>query len=432
MKPINFPERIIWYSIIGTYGFYLIGGLYIVGSAIGWILLIYLCKKLWNQTQTTPPEERIDIPFMIWLWLGAMIVMELALIVGHFNFDLSTSLLIKSSIGWAKGWALLAVFPVAGLLKIRPQLLWRAACIVCFQTLVFSPVFFLAYFLHLPEMPYVSPLRIVGGPSDEFFAFRLYEIDPSNMLPRWRLFTPWAPALGFMANIYFFMALQETNKKWRWIGIVGSIFMCIISASRLALLSITIVFLVTKVLTNLARPFVLIALGFGSFITSLITTSLFNSYEAFQQKFADARPESSRVRETLAKIALYRSWNEAFLWGHGVVEQGPHLVEYMPIGSHHTWYGLLFVKGFVGALALAFALLSSFLYLLVIAQKSETAKVAFSIILILFFYTFGENLEILSYLYWPGLVIMGMAFKGEDLTHISPSNHKGHNIYLES
>jgi hypothetical protein len=226
-----------------------------------------------------------------------------------------------------------------------------------------------------------------------------------------------------MANVYFFMALQETNKKWRWIGIVGSIFMCVISASRLALLSITVVFLLTWVLTNLARPLVLIALGFGSFIGSLIITTIFKSYETFQQKFTDARPDSSRVRQTLAQIALERSWNEAPVWGHGVVEQGPHLVEYMPIGSHHTWYGLLFVKGFVGVFALAFPMLCSFLDLLVKAQKSDTAKVGLSMILILFLYTFGENLEILSYLYWPGLVIMGMAFKGEVQTSIYPSRH---------
>ncbi len=423
MKPINFPERIIWYSIIGTYGFYLIGGLYIVGSVIGWVLFIYLCKKLWNQTPATPIHEKITIPLMVWVWIAGMLIMELALVIGHYNFDLNASLVIKSSIGWAKGWALLAIFPLVGVLKIRPQLLWRAACVVCFQTLIFSPIFILAYFLHLPEMPYVSPLRIVGGPSDEFFAFRLYEIDPSNALPRWRLFTPWAPALGFIANVYFFMALQEANKKWRWMGIMGSIFMCVISASRLALLSIIVVFVVTKLLTNLSRPMVLIGLGFGSFVMSLITSSIFNSYETFQQKFSDARPDSSRVRNTLAKIALDRSLKEAPIWGHGVVEQGPHLVEYMPIGSHHTWYGLFFVKGFLGIIALALPMLFSFGDLLVKSQNSETAKVGLSMILILFLYTFGENLEILSYLYWPGLLVMGMAFKGEVQTHIYPDIH---------
>lgn len=29
----------------------------------------------------------------------------------------------------------------------------------------------------------------------------------------------------------------------------------------------------------------------------------------------------------------------------------------------------------------------------------------------LFLYTFGENLEMLAYLYWPALVIMGIALK---------------------
>ena len=33
---------------------------------------------------------------------------------------------------------------------------------------------------------------------------------------------------------------------------------------------------------------------------------------------------------------------DAFWFGHGTVAPGPHLVEYMPIGSHHTWFGLLF------------------------------------------------------------------------------------------
>lgn len=45
MKPQNFPEKIIWYSLIGTYGFYLIGGMYILAPVIAWVLLAYLGKK---------------------------------------------------------------------------------------------------------------------------------------------------------------------------------------------------------------------------------------------------------------------------------------------------------------------------------------------------------------------------------------------------
>ena len=53
----------------------------------------------------------------------------------------------------------------------------------------------------------------------------------------------------------------------------------------------------------------------------------------------------------------------------------------------------------------------AFLVLLIKAQRYEVAKTALSILFILFLYTFGENLEILAYLYWSGLVIMGIALK---------------------
>ncbi len=92
------------------------------------------------------------------------------------------------------------------------------------------------------------------------------------------------------------------------------------------------------------------------------------------------------------------------------MERGPHLVEYMPIGSHHTWYGLLFVKGIVGFYSLAIPMLMSLMVLLIKAQRYAVGEAGLAVLLILFLYTFGENLEILAYLYWPGLIIMGLAF----------------------
>lgn len=409
MKPQNFPEQVIWYTLLWTYGFFLIGGLYLVGSILGWVLFIYLIRKLWLQTEATPPEEQIEIPWTIWVWMIGMLIMEVALIAGHLDFNLGISLMIKSSIGWAKGWALLAIFPLIGTLKIRPQLLYRIACIVGLQTLLFFPIFLLAYLLHLPETPFVSPLKLIGGPGPEFFAPSLYEIDPSNGLPRWRLFTPWAPALGFVGNVYFILSLEESNKKWRWIGMAGSIFMCAVSASRLALLSAPIVLILTTLASNLHRPFALMGLGLISTIGGILSPSLLTALETFKSKFKSVRANSSRVREALGRIAVERWQTEAPIWGHGTVEEGPHLVEHMPIGSHHTWYGLLFVKGIVGFFALAIPLGCSFLDLAIKAQTSKTARVGLSMVFILFLYTFGENLEILAYLYWPALVMIGIA-----------------------
>jgi len=414
IEPQNFAERAIWISIIWTFGFYAIGGLYILGAVLAWILFAHLCIKLWKQNDDTPLEERITIPWGIWVWIVSMLVMQLALVMGHLDFNLGLGEIIKSTIGWAKGWALLALYPLVGCLNIRPKLMYRAASKICAFTLAISIPFVLAFYLHLPQRLYVSPLRAVGGPGPDFFEVMLYEIDPGEGKPRWRLFTPWAPALGFVANIYFFMVLRERDRKLRWLGMAGCLVMCQISASRLALIAMPAVWLITLLLSKLSRPLVIIGLGIASFIGSITLNEIIEAIEDFSEKFTAARKDSSRVRAALGRIARYRWENEAPIWGHGVVEKGPHLVEYMPIGSHHSWYGLLYVKGFVGFLALAVPMAWSFVDLTIKSQKSEAAEVGLSMILVLFFYTFGENLEILAYLFWPGLVMMGIGFNAKD------------------
>ena len=103
IKPENFPERMVWYGMIWTYGFYLIGATYIVGSVLSWILTIYLLFKVWIQTEDTPPDERIVVPCITWIWILGMIGMEIALVMGYLDYNLPMGDMIKSSIGWAKG-----------------------------------------------------------------------------------------------------------------------------------------------------------------------------------------------------------------------------------------------------------------------------------------------------------------------------------------
>ncbi|BAY33482.1 hypothetical protein NIES2107_53780 [Nostoc carneum NIES-2107] len=411
MKPSNFPETIVWYSIIGTYFFYLIGGLYILAPVVAWVLLIYLFYKIWQADEHTPDIEKINLSWAMWLWIMGMLVMQLAVIIGHLDFNLGTAMLIKSSIGWAKGWALLAIFPLIGYLNIRPQLIYRAVCIVGLQTLIILPVCILAYFLHLPQELYVSPLEIVGGPGPEFFNVMLYEIELDGT-PRWRLFTPWAPALGLVANVYFVLALQEKNNKWRWCGIIACVIMSLISKSRLALISLPIVLATSWGLSNLTQPIFLIFLGFTSFLISLFVSPLLNTLNELWDKVKGARAASTRVRAALWRIAFER-WHDAPIWGHGIVERGPHLVEYVVIGSHSTWASLLFVKGIVGLISFVIPLFFSFLDVVFKAKDSKVARVSLSILIILLFATFGENLEMLVYLFWPGLVLMGIASKEE-------------------
>jgi hypothetical protein len=115
----------------------------------------------------------------------------------------------------------------------------------------------------------------------------------------------------------------------------------------------------------------------------------------------------------LKRIAVDRWRREAPIWGHGIVKPGPHLVEAMPIGSHHTWAGLLYVKGIVGFLALAIPMGASAVELLrrAVSSRYVLGSAGLGVLAILFLYTFGENLEILVYLYWPGMILMGKALQ---------------------
>jgi len=410
IKPENFPETLVWYGITLTYVYWLLGATYIVGSVLGFVLFLYLILKLYLQNENTPEDQRIRIAWVQWVWIIGMVMMQVALVIGHLDFNLPTSVIIKSSIGWLKGWAALSFYPLAACLPIRPQLIYRAICVVCLQTLLISPILIVAPIAKLPQLLYVSPLRAVGGPSPSFFDVELYKIDFEGVV-RQRLFTPWAPALGFVGNVYFALALYDKSKKWRWFGIIGSIYLALICKSRLALVSLLMVPMVTFALARLTHPLVLVLSGIGTTLTGIIAPWLINFMEAFMRKFSEARADSSRVRKVLKQIAGHRWQTEAPIWGHGVVEPGPHAVEYMPIGSHHSWYGLLFVKGIVGFYSLLIPLVVSFIVLLIKAQRYAVAEAGLAMVLILFLYTFGENLEILAYLYWPGLIVMGMGFQ---------------------
>lgn len=411
MKPQNLEEKLVWYYLIGTYVFYFLGAQYILMSVIAWSLTLYLGKKLWNQTENTPVEEKVTIPFSVWVWIISMLVMEVALIMAHIDFDLGAGKIITSSINWARTWAYLALLPLIGCLNIRPQLLYRSVCIICLQSLIFIPISYLAFILHLPPNLYTSPLYLIGGNDVSLYNIVLYGFEEETNANRLQLFAPWPPALGMVGCVYFFLACQEPNKKWRWIGIIGSIAMVIVTFSRLAILSIIAVPVITWFLVNFTRPKTQITTGVVSFFASMFAPVLLNFFQTFKEQFSNARPSSSRVRAALGRIALQR-WSEAPIWGHGIVEpRGPKIVAFMPIGTHHTWFGILFEKGLVGLIGLAVPLVWSFIDLVYKAHKNTTAKAGLSVLLVIFLFTFGEKIESLTYLYWPGLVLMGIAFK---------------------
>ncbi|MUL39185.1 O-antigen ligase family protein [Gloeocapsopsis dulcis] len=416
MQPQNLEEKLIWYLLIGTYLLYFLGAQYIVVPAVAWFLSLYLLRKIWGQTPKEQLNNQNNIPATVWVWMVCMVCILFVIVIGHNDFNLGTTRTINSIINWARQHALFALFLLISCLNIRAQLIYRAVCIICLQGLIFTALGYLAFALQL-TIPgslyqgnvYVSPLKFAGGGS-LLYEVSLYLTEHGQL--RMSLFTPWAPALGLVANIYFFLAYHESNRIWKWIGMTGAVVMIVVSVSRSALICLPITLVLTWFFVHFSRPIVQITFGLVSFVTGIFATQLLNLLTTIQANFTSARPSSSRVRNTLGEIGMYRWWNEAPVWGHGIQDNpGPKLVEGMPIGSHHTWIGLLFTNGIMGFIALGIPFVWSFIDLLLKVHKSKTAQAGLSVIIVLFIFSFAENIEGLTYIYWPGLLTMGLAFK---------------------
>lgn len=80
----------------------------------------------------------------------------------------------------------------------------------------------------------------------------------------------------------------------------------------------------------------------------------------------------------------------------------------MPIGSHHTWFGLLFVKGLVGMVSLLIPFVWQTLLTIVDAARSPRGYLPMGIMMTFTILSFGENIEIEAYLLWPALMMLGI------------------------
>ena len=397
--------------ITGTWGLWLIGGLYHLFPLLGWALVALAIGRRVGVIEQRGRRPRA-LPWGAWVWLFGMGTMLAALVLAHLDYELGPDVLLKSILGWVKGWGLFAAFVIAGAeLNIKPIVIFRANNILAAQSLALTPWLIVLSLAGAPDVLYVSPLYYLGGPGPSFFSVMTHAWDPGALGFRLFYYAPWSPAAAFCAHIGLVCGIFDTRWRWRITGIISALVVCALSQSRLSLIAVPLLLLGLPLLSSALRAWPAAMAACLATVGMLLLTQLKDAIDDAVQAFMGARADSSRVRSALGRIAYHRWESEAPLFGHGVVERGSHYVEHMVIGSHHTWHGLLFVKGAVGFLALVLPLAWSFFELLAKAQRDAVARAALGMVLVLLFNSFGENLEILAYLAWPGILIIGIAAK---------------------
>jgi hypothetical protein len=411
MKPQTAVERVIWYVIILSYPMYFLGLVFPLNTTLPWLLLINVGVRFWRQSDRTPIADRTRIHPMIWLWVIASIIVLIAMLVGLSDFNYDVREIIRSCLNWCREWALYPICLTLGCcLPIRPQLIYRAVCNLCGQSLVMLGICVLAFMAKVPDLLYNSPIERLTQNGKLFYEVRLYLIDLDSGGLRFTLFTPWAPALGLVACVYFLLALQESDKVWRTIGIVGSTAMLLASVSRGAFIFLPASMLLIWVWVAGNRAYLQLVLGFLVFWLALFSFTVTQAFESAIDGFVGARKSSSQLREVLQRVALDR-WAEAPIWGHGKQIPGPKVLKGMPLGSHHTWIGLLFSHGVVGFGAILVAVVTTLVMLALRSRSEKIARVALAIMLVVVFTSMGESIEKLAYLIWPALVLVGIALR---------------------
>ena len=405
-------EWVFFRTLTLTWLFYVIGALYVVGPVLAWLMFAFVCLSLFLSPIMNPAVQCDMPPAVIWFWIIMMIFMLVVLWVGHFNYELGTGKTIKSTIGWMKGWALFPIFLLIGACaRIRPEFIIRAQCVLGMQTLIILPFLLIAPMIGLPEKLFVSPFRVVGGPGPEYFSVYLYTVDPSNGAWRWQFWTPWSPFAGLVGLIMTLCALEERHPVWRTCGVVAGLAIVILCKSRMGLIGLVVCGLGPRLLPLILRSWAWFALGVLSTVFIVMGTWFLEAGQDAVEAFRQLRANSTRVRDALQSIAKERWWTEAPWFGHGSVEPGAHVTEHMLIGTHHTWYGLLFVKGAVGAVLFALPLIWTLLSLLRITIVEPRGRLPLGLLLAILLFSFGENLEVLVYMLWPALLIIGNALR---------------------
>ncbi|WP_256384761.1 O-antigen ligase family protein [Photobacterium toruni] len=400
----NTDEKIIYYIIVFTYPLYLVGGLYLIGPILAWFLLYRATLIIFN--------NKMAIHSLSIMWILSILLIEAVVIIGSLNTGHSLLMIVKSSIGWAKGWALIGIFIFIGtILPIRYCLLQKAIINILWQSLIISPFLIAVAFLNFPTLLYISPLKIFGGGGEQFFKVWLYWNDINTGLPRWQLFAPWSPALAFYALLALSIILPRPSDKEKYIAIFSAVLLILLSESRAGIIILFLLLSIYFISYFFDIVIVLFIMLFSLLFFGIFIDEIIGGIIDLMNYINSMRSDSSMIRKTLNNIGLYRWYNESFWFGHGNVERGPHIVQFMPIGSHNTFIGLLFIKGIIGLLLYVIPLIVTTIYLSFKSFIRRDYLSGFFVIFIFLMYSFTENIEILSYVMWPGWLFIGMMLR---------------------
>ena len=86
LRPETRAERLIHWSILSTWGLWLLGALYPFGPLLGAGLLLIALYDGFHPDADPDALPHVP-PLSVWVWVAGMTMMAVALVIGHLDFD---------------------------------------------------------------------------------------------------------------------------------------------------------------------------------------------------------------------------------------------------------------------------------------------------------------------------------------------------------
>jgi len=278
------------------------------------------------------------------------------------------------------GWLLLGVaINVGQRYRLNSPAVTRAVCLLSLYLIVLSAgAIVFAALSDWDRLAIKSPIALIlpaDLPSVEStftMRFFLNEDTLGMTIPRLILFYPWPTCLGFAGVAIFFIALQERNRFWKWIGITGGLVALIGSMSRAALAGIAIggaFYLFRKTAFRFQLPLILFICAVAAGV-SLFNIQPAQTLSDLNHFVDEGRQGSSDARQ----MGYDESWHfflQAPIFGYGW--QGDTIADTIPmhLGTHSSIYGTLYTGGLLTFIP--FCLATGFTVVAVFRKSTRTS-----------------------------------------------------------
>lgn len=352
---LSFAERVIYWTIVLTPLWWLMGLQTLLYPAIAIVLLVV--------TFDLDKLIRNSLPICVWAWLAMALVMLWTATIGLSNVGFGFQRTAATAVTLLKSYVLIFVcLALPFWNQIRVHVVTRAVAWMTTGYLVTIAVELAMLFLRIGKSGYIPPLAKLIPGDKQSLKVTFAEFQPffGIPFPRTVLYTPDPPIVGVCTVLCFFICLGETDRRLRNFAIAGCLVGLLVSFSRLAWICFPLGLLIIACFRS---RWVRQSSLWGASFTSLLCALLGLTFSQLLQKplevFNSARAESSTDRELVVRKTL-EAWRESPWLGWGIIQGSVKWYIYdIALGSFSTYASVLYLHGIVGFVVFVAALAST-------------------------------------------------------------------------